>query len=38
MAGIGDFRLTRRTELMDSGGTCHITFSIVNRQSAIGNE
>jgi hypothetical protein len=33
MAGIADFRL-----LMNIGRSCHTTFSIVNRQSAIGNE
>jgi hypothetical protein len=30
---IADCRL-----LMDIGGSCHATFSFVNRQSAIGNE
>ena len=38
MAGIADFRLTRRGGLIDRGGSCHTTFSIDNRQSAIGNE
>jgi hypothetical protein len=38
MTGIADFRLPRRGGLMDIGRSCHTTFSIGNRQSAIGNE
>jgi hypothetical protein len=33
-----DCRFSRRGGLMDIGRSCHTTFSIVNRQSAIGNE
>jgi hypothetical protein len=31
-------RFSRRGGLTDIGMSCHTTFSIVNRQSAIGNQ